>query len=47
MIIKIQTAKRLIKSGKADHIGNVTSDGKKYMVVDRYDMQRTDHVLIG
>jgi hypothetical protein len=46
MIIKRRTAQRLIKSGKAAYLGNTTTDNKTYLIIERYDMQRTDHVLV-
>lgn len=45
MIIKTATAKRLIAAGKAENLGTVTQDGKTYMIVNRYDLQRTDHAI--
>jgi hypothetical protein len=55
MIIKYSTARKLITSKQASFCG--TTNGLKavggydatknsYLVVERYDLQRTDHVLI-
>lgn len=48
MILPRKTALDLVKSGKASEVGltrsawNETSD-RWYVIVDRYDLQRTDH----
>lgn len=45
MIISILSAKRAIKTGKASYNGYMYhSDGNYYAIIDRCDMQRTDHV---
>lgn len=46
MIISMKYAKRLQKNGKAKFQGLVRSsnNGQLYLVIDRYDLQRTDHV---
>ena len=46
MIIKRETARRLIKSGKARYVGNTTDNDVTHMIIDRYDKQRTDHVRV-
>jgi predicted site-specific integrase-resolvase len=46
MIISIAYAKRLIKSGKATIVATVTHDGVEYYVINRHDLQRTDHAEV-
>jgi len=46
MIITLKYAKKLIRDGKACDHGVVTDDGKKYMVITRYDLQRVDHAEV-
>jgi len=46
MIIKRETARRLIKAGKARYVGNTTDNDVTHMIIDRYDKQRTDHVRV-
>jgi hypothetical protein len=47
-IISMKYAKRLIKLGKAENCGTVTNtdDGKRYMVVNRYDLQIVQHAKL-
>ena len=45
-IIKRQTATKAIKSGSARKIGTCVSDGWRWQIVERTDMQRTDHYRI-
>jgi hypothetical protein len=46
MIISKKYAEMLVKRGQAEKIGTVTQDGKTYQVVNRFDIQRTDHYAI-
>ena len=46
MILTIAYAKRLIKSGKATIVATVTHDGGEYYVINRHDLQRTDHAEV-
>ena len=46
MIISLAYAMRLIKSGKATIVATVTHDGVDYYVVNRHDLQRTDHAMV-
>lgn len=46
MIITIAYAKRLIKAGKATIVATVTDNGAKYYVINRHDIQRTDHAMV-
>ena len=46
MIISKDYADRLVRLGRAAYVGEVAHDGKRWMCVDRYDVQRTDHYLI-
>ena len=44
MIVSSSYAKRLIREGKAEVVGTCTeTDGRQYVVINRYDLQRTDH----
>jgi hypothetical protein len=49
MIIPRKHAMKAIESGNAKEVGICTSeyagapDGRKYVIVDRYDHQRVDH----
>ena len=44
MIITKEYADRLIKQGRAAVSGRTVSEnGVYYVIVDRYDLQRTDH----
>ena len=43
MIISLHYAERLIKAGKATIVAICTTVGVEYYVVDRHDLQRTDH----
>jgi len=43
VIISKEYAKRLIKAGKAAALCPVTDNGRRYIAIDRYDLQRTDH----
>lgn len=43
MIISEKYAKRLIATGKAKSTGHCIHDGERYMIIDRIDLQRTDH----
>lgn len=46
MIISKSYAEKLIRAGKADHIGYCLHDGDRYAVINRNDKQRTDHALM-
>jgi hypothetical protein len=46
MIISLAYAKRLIKSGKATIVAICTTDDVEYYVIDRHDLQRTDHAEV-
>jgi hypothetical protein len=46
MIITLAYAKRLIKAGKASIVATVTDNGLQYVVLNRHDIQRTDHAEI-
>ena len=46
MIITIEYAKRLIKAGKAILVTTCDHDGNTYIVLDRHDLQRTDHAKV-
>jgi hypothetical protein len=46
MILTLAYAKRLIKAGKATIVTTVTHDGVEYYVINRYDLQRTDHTKV-
>ena len=46
MILTLAYAKRLIKSGKSTIVATVTHDGVKYYVINRHDLQRTDHAEV-
>jgi len=46
MIISSGYAHRLIRQGKARKVGLVSSWGWMYLVIDRLDRQRTDHVRL-
>jgi hypothetical protein len=46
MIITLQTARRAIRAGTAREIGTVVSDGWRWLVVERLDYRRIDHVMI-
>ena len=46
MIISLHYAERLIKAGKATIVAICTTDGVEYYVVDRHDLQRTDHAEV-
>jgi hypothetical protein len=46
MIIVLDYAKRLIKAGKATIVSTVTDNGAEYYVINRHDIQRTDHACI-
>jgi len=43
MIITLTYAKRLVKAGKATIVTTCDSDGNTYIVLNRHDLQRTDH----
>ena len=47
MIITKEKAKKLIKEGKAEIEGKLKPDscGRVYIILTRYDLQRTDHYL--
>ena len=45
MIISRKYAKHIIRIGKAMKSGIVTIDGKRYRIINRTDLQRTDHYL--
>lgn len=44
MIISREWAKKLIREGKAAIGGHVGEGTSEYTVIDRYDLNRTDHV---
>jgi len=46
MIISLAYAKRLIKVGKATIVTTCDSDGGTYIVLNRHDLQRTDHAKV-
>lgn len=46
MIIKIGTAKKLIRAGKARVMGTCIDNGCRWLVIERLDLQRIDHVRI-
>lgn len=46
MEITKRTMKKLIKDGKAVDRGTCVSHGWRWVIVDRLDLQRTDHVRI-
>lgn len=46
MIISPSYAKRLIKSGKATIVATVNHGDVEYYVINRHDLQRTDHVMV-
>jgi hypothetical protein len=46
MIISIAYARRLIKAGKATIVTTVTHDDVEYYVINRHDLQRTDHAEV-
>ena len=46
MIISFAYAKRLIKSGKATIVATVNHDDVTYYVINRHDLQRTDHAEV-
>ena len=46
MILTIAYAKRLIKAGKATIVATVTDNGAEYYVINRHDIQRTDHAMV-
>jgi hypothetical protein len=46
MIITLAYAKRLIKSGKATIVTTCHHNGREYIVIDRHDLQRTDHAKV-
>ena len=45
MIISRSHAKRLVRQGKATEIGVTSSDTKRYVILNRHDLQRVDHYL--
>lgn len=49
MIISMKYAQTLIRQGKAKSIGLIAEPyiiGRRYMALDRFDKQRTDHYEI-
>jgi len=46
MIITIAYAKRLIKAGKATLVTTCDHEGTTYIVLNRHDLQRTDHASV-
>jgi hypothetical protein len=46
MIITLAYAKRLIKANKAVIVATVINNGVPYYVVNRLDIQRTDHAEV-
>jgi hypothetical protein len=47
MIITRKYALRLVKQGRANVDGDVIHEGKRYAIITRYDLQRTDHYIKG
>ncbi len=45
MIISRKHARRILRAGRAAEIGLTTYEGRKHVIVTRYDLQRTDHYL--
>jgi len=45
MIISKKYALKLVKLKKAEVVGVITQDGKKYVAINRFDKQRTDHFI--
>jgi|LGOV01.1.fsa_nt_gb hypothetical protein len=45
MTITRDYALRLIRRGDADKAGSCCDAGQRYIVLARYDLQRTDHYL--
>ena len=46
MIITLAYAKLLIKAGKATIVATVTDNGAEYYILNRHDVQRTDHAEV-
>ena len=46
MIITLNYARRLVRAGKATIVATCSDDGREYIVINRHDMQRTDHAEI-
>jgi hypothetical protein len=46
MIITLTYARRLIRAGKATIVATVTDNGLQYIVLNRHDIQRTDHAEV-
>jgi hypothetical protein len=46
MTLTLAHVKRLIKSGKAAIVTTVTHDDVEYYVINRHDLQRTDHAEV-
>ena len=46
MIITLAYAKRLIKAGKATIVSTCYDNGLEYLVINRHDLQRTDHAEV-
>lgn len=47
MFISKKYALKLIKQGKAECIGIATSiDDTEYWIINRFDIHRTDHVIV-
>ena len=48
MIISLAYAKRLVKAGKASIVSRChnSSTGDAYWVINRHDLQRTDHAVV-
>jgi len=46
MIISKKYALKLVAKGLAELLGIVESDGVRYMSLNRYDKQRTDHYRV-
>ena len=45
MIITRKYMDRLVKAGNARVVGTVVSNGWRYYVINRLDLQRTDHAI--
>ena len=46
MIITKKYAKQLIRQGNAREEGEMKENEKEYVILTRFDLQRTDHYLL-
>ena len=46
MIITYVYAMRLVRAGKASIVATCINNDDKYWIINRHDLQRTDHALI-